>query len=118
MTNVHRRLLSSSSFSLAAGEARSLPRPRLEDVSREAHAPNPAAALLSLAAARGSHVRAPSPGRGHSRQGSSDDDESLLPPAPFNDDEGLQQAINIIFEEAGQEAGQRERESGGRRMAR
>jgi hypothetical protein len=83
MTNVHRRLLSSSSFSLAAGEARSLPRPRLEDVSREAHAPDPAAALLSLAAARGSHVRAPSPGRGHSRQGSSDDDESLLPPPPI-----------------------------------
>jgi hypothetical protein len=58
-----RTLPSSSSASDAAGEARSLP--RLEDDPREAPAPDPAAALLSLAA-RSSHLRAPSPGRsGH-----------------------------------------------------
>ena len=130
---------SSSSASDAAGEARSLPRPRLEDDPREASAPDPVAAMLSLAAAR-SHWRAPSWGRsrtaaqagrallqvptrgeahddvsqGESDQGS-DDDESvvLLPPPPFHD-HALQRAIDETFDEA-QQAGQRGRSVGGAR---
>jgi hypothetical protein len=48
--------LSSSSFSTSAGEARSLPRPRINDDTRGAPAPDLAAAQPSLAA--GSLLRA------------------------------------------------------------
>jgi hypothetical protein len=58
MTNDRRRSLSSSSFSSFASEARSLPLPHIEDDPHGAPAPDPAAALLSLAAR--SHLRAPS----------------------------------------------------------
>ena len=106
-----RTLPSSSSASDAAGEARSVPRPRLEDDPREAPAPDPAAALLSLAA-RTSHLRAPSPGRGHSRpvhQGSRGRTAAQGPPPVDNE---LQRAIDETFEET-QQAGQRGRSAGG-----
>jgi hypothetical protein len=110
MTNFHRRPLSSSSISLAAGEARSIPRPRIEESSHEAPSPNPAAAVLWSLSSHG-HLRAPSPARESDRGGSSDD-ESLLPPPFDDDDDEFQQVVNDTFEEA-EQAGQTERELGG-----
>jgi hypothetical protein len=110
-----RRTLSSlSSSSSVAGEARARPRPCLEDDPQESPAlPDPATALLSLAAPR--HLRAPlrvNPGgrvqsaaqglplhhlpdgrevhevlQGDSTLQGSDDEESLLPPLSIDGDD-------------------------------
>jgi hypothetical protein len=109
-----RTLSSSSSSSSVAGEARAHPRRRLEDDPQESPAlPDPATALLSLAAPR--HLRAPlrvNPGgrvqsaaqglplhhlpdgrevhevlQGDSTLQGSDDEESLLPPLSIDGDD-------------------------------